>query len=361
MRKPSVLIVDNCLHGMGAGARSAGEELALQLANHGWHAIATSSFRSRLLRLSGMILTIWRRRTGYDVAVVNVFSGYAFIWAEVAVRLLRCIGKPCVLALHGGNLPAFCSRNPRRARRLFEFAAAVVAPSRYLATALRDYRDNVRVLPNGLNLAAYCDVPRGPVEPRLVWIRAFHSIYQPRVAVETLARLRAGYPSVELTMIGRDKGDGSLQSTRRLAIDAHVEAAVHFTGGLDQREIPSRIQCGDIFLNTSTIDNMPVSVIEALASGLCVVSTNVGGIPFLLEHERTALLVPPRDPDAMAAAVRRLLEDPVLAARLSRNGRAAAVESDWSRVLPQWIALLAHCAASPANSALALAPKGRPA
>jgi glycosyltransferase involved in cell wall biosynthesis len=97
---------------------------------------------------------------------------------------------------------------------------------------------------------------------------------------------------------------------------------------------------GDIFLNTTNVDNTPVSVLEALACGLCVVSTDVGGIPYLLEHEEDALLVPPDDAEAMAAAVRRVLTEPGLAERLSRNARKKAEGFDWSVVLPQWERLL---------------------
>jgi len=101
---------------------------------------------------------------------------------------------------------------------------------------------------------------------------------------------------------------------------------------------------GDIFLNTTNVDNAPVTVLEAMASGLCVVSTNVGGIPYMLEDEQDALLVPPDDAEAMAAAVRRVLTEPRLAESLSRNARHKAERSDWAVVLPQWETLLAAVA-----------------
>jgi glycosyltransferase involved in cell wall biosynthesis len=97
---------------------------------------------------------------------------------------------------------------------------------------------------------------------------------------------------------------------------------------------------GDIFLNTTHVDNTPVSVLEAMACGLCVVSTNVGGIPYLLEDEYDDLLVTSDDPVAMTTAVRRLLIEPGLAPRLSRNARQKAEQFDWSNILPQWEALL---------------------
>ncbi len=102
----------------------------------------------------------------------------------------------------------------------------------------------------------------------------------------------------------------------------------------------------DIFLNTNRIDNMPVSVVEAAAFGLPVVSTNVGGIPYLLEEGKTGLLVPTDDPGAVAAAVSRLLADPGLARRLSTNGRSLAEQSAWPRVREQWLGLLERVARS---------------
>jgi Glycosyltransferase len=93
-------------------------------------------------------------------------------------------------------------------------------------------------------------------------------------------------------------------------------------------------------LNTSRVDNTPVSVLEAMACGLCVVSTNVGGISYLLEDGHDALLVPSNDPSAMAAAVHRILVEPSLAKHLSYNARKKSEQFDWSNILPQWEALL---------------------
>jgi glycosyltransferase involved in cell wall biosynthesis len=110
--------------------------------------------------------------------------------------------------------------------------------------------------------------------------------------------------------------------------------------GVPHDEVPTWLSKGDIFLNTTDFDNTPISVLEALACGLCVISTNVGGIPYLLDDEHDGLLVPPDDVQAMTDAVRRLLTESDLATRLSQNGRDKAESFDWSRVYPQWETLL---------------------
>jgi glycosyltransferase involved in cell wall biosynthesis len=85
---------------------------------------------------------------------------------------------------------------------------------------------------------------------------------------------------------------------------------------------------------------MPVSVLEAMAFGLCVVSTEVGGVPELIQDGVSGLLVPPRSPQAMVAAVLRLVRDPALAARVSHNARELAASRDWGRLVPPWERLL---------------------
>jgi glycosyltransferase involved in cell wall biosynthesis len=92
-----------------------------------------------------------------------------------------------------------------------------------------------------------------------------------------------------------------------------------------------------IVLNASLVDNTPNSLLEAMACGVPIVSTNVGGIPFLVQHAVTAMLVPAQDPDALADAMCTVLDDPLLAARLVENGLHVAQRCEWSNVYPLWI------------------------
>ena len=91
-----------------------------------------------------------------------------------------------------------------------------------------------------------------------------------------------------------------------------------------------------MFINTTNVDNTPVSVIEAMALGLPVVSTNVGGIPFLLEDGVDALLVEPNDQEAMCRAIERLKSDPELVKQLTLNARKKVENFDWEVVKHQW-------------------------
>jgi len=335
-----LLMVGNFLSAV-RNTHSVCEDLAARLAQGGWDVVTTSAKPGRASRLADMVQTTWRNRDKYSVAQVDVYSGAAFRWAEIVCWLLRRAGKPYILTLHGGDLPRFSNRYPRRVGRLLNSATAVTVPSEYLLQNMVRYRRGLRLIPNGLDLDSYIFRVRAKPAPRLVWLRAFHQIYNPSLAPRVAALVRQQFPGVQLAMAGTDKNDGSWRATRRVARQLGVFDSVQWLGGVPKAQVPTVLDSGDIFLNTTNFDNTPVSVLEALASGLCVVSTNVGGLPHLLTNEVNALLVPAEDAEAMARAVSRILTEPGLAERLSADGRQLAERFEWSAILPEWQALLA--------------------
>jgi glycosyltransferase involved in cell wall biosynthesis len=341
--RPSVLLVGNFLSAT-RGTRGVCEDLALGLKAAGWSVITTSSCPGRLARLADFLLTVWRQRKRYQVAQVDVYSGPSFRWAEWVCQALRIIRKPYILTLHGGNLPAFARRHTNRVRHLLQHAGAVTTPSAYLFEKMQFYRKDLVRLPNSLEIGKYPFRHRDRPEPNLMWLRAFHNLYNPSLAVKVVALLAKDVPSVRLMMIGPDKRDGSLRLAKDLAFKLGVLDRITFTGPVPKDTTPQWLNRGDIFLNTTNADNMPVSILEAMACGLCIVSTNVGGIPYLLEDERDALLIPAADEAEMAGAVQRLVTEDSLAERLSRNGRQKVEEFDWSDVCPRWEKLLIETA-----------------
>ncbi|MCE5308731.1 MAG: glycosyltransferase family 4 protein [Acidobacteriales bacterium] len=209
---------------------------------------------------------------------------------------------------------------------------------------MRPYRHDIGFIANGLRVADYPWELREHPRPRLIWLRAFHRIYNPALAPQVLARLLKVQPDARLTMIGPDKQDGSLQHVLRDAEILGVSGRLTIVKGVRKEEVPSYLQQGDIFLNTTNVESFGLSVAEAMACGLCVVSTNAGALPYWLTNERDALLVSRDNVEAMTDAVIRLLKEDDLARRLSLNARRKVEEFDWSRVLPKWEELLCSVA-----------------
>ena len=338
-----LLMVGNFLSSSG-GRRGVCEDLADRLREAGWPVRTTSSRIGRLPRTLEMIWSVLFWRDQYDVAQVDVYSGAAFLWAAATVALLYALGKPCVLSLHGGNLPALERRWPNLVRKVLQTAAVVTAPSSYLVREMSEARRDIRMVPNSLDLPRYQFIARSNPAPRLIWLRAFHAVYDPESAPAVLALVLVEFPEATLTMIGPDKGDGSLARTRATGERLGVSSRLKIVEGVPKQRVGEVLNLADIFLNTTTVDNAPVSVAEAMACGLCIVSTNAGGIPDLIEDGTEGLLVPSGDAAAMAAAVICVLRDGSLAARLSRAARRRAEGYGETAVLNEWDRILREAA-----------------
>jgi glycosyltransferase involved in cell wall biosynthesis len=310
-----------------------GEIVADLLRAEGWPVIEFSSAPSRYRRLYEIVAGLIRHRREIDVVSLQVFGGPSFVVEDIASRIARRFHIPIVMVLHGGDFPNFVQRHEKWSRAVLERAAEITAPSPFLKRTMKQLGFRCEVIPNVLDLALYPYRHRTGLKPNLFWMRSFHPIYNPEMAVQVLARLRKDYPAATLTMGGQDKG--LLGGVQTLAQSLGVADSVRFPGFLNADSKISQFEQSDIFLNTNRIDNMPVSVVEACAMGIPVVATDVGGLRDLLTDGETGLIVPDEDIDAMEAATRRLLRDRELAGRISANGRALADKSAWSAVKPQ--------------------------
>lgn len=311
-----------------------GEVLADLLRADGWDVRETSTQPSRVLRLVDTVVCLLRWRRSIDIVVLSVFSGPAFVMADVSSAVARFLRIPIVAVLHGGNLPVHVHRHPRWSRRVLSRARRIVAPSGYLATDDLLLGRSPVLIPNVVDLSGIEYRERSRVRGQILWMRTFHPIYNPSLAVRALCLLHDDHPDIRMTMAGQEKG--LTDAVRDEVASSGLTDVVTFAGFLGRDEKRDEFNRHDVFLNTNRVDNTPVSVIEAAAAGLPIVATEVGGIPHLLTHEHDALLVPDDDEDAVTEAIGRLIDDADLAARLSRNGRRLAEQSSWPVVRERW-------------------------
>ncbi|HEX6533933.1 MAG TPA: glycosyltransferase family 4 protein [Gemmatimonadaceae bacterium] len=317
-----------------------GEILADRFAAAGYALRATSRAASRWARLADIARSLVRWRGDVDVLLVQSYGGPSFVVEDLATFLGRRFGWRVVLHLRGGAMPEFFARWPRWTRRVLGRADAVVAPSTFLARAVEPYSAvPARIIPNVIDVDAYPFVLRERAAPRLFWMRSFHPIYNPVMALRVLARVREAHPDATLAMGGQD--NGMLREVRAEAERMGLAAHVRFPGFLDHAAKLREARAADIFISTNRVDNTPVAVIEAAALGLPVVSTDVGGVSHLIADGETGLLVGSDDDAAMAGAVLRLTSDALLVRRLSAAGRALAERSGWALVHTEWDRLFA--------------------
>lgn len=335
-----ILYLGNMLSRHG-GSVSVIETMAPRLAE--LHPLrAYSSQRHQVLRLLEMLWAILAHVRSANIVLIDAYSSpRAFLYLWVTSQLCRLLRIPYMPILHGGDFPQRLQQWPRLCAMVFRHSRFNVAPSGYLSTAFENHGFRTELIPNVIELGQYPFKHRKTLSPQILWVRAFHQIYRPDLAIQILAALVRKYPQAGLCMVGADK-DGSMEQCLELAQRLGVAEKVEFTGRLSKSEWIGRSSHYDIFLNTTNFDNMPVSVIEAMALGLPVVSTDVGGLPYLIEHEQTGLLTAPENSEAMTEAILRLLSDAELSGKLSLAGRAKAETLSWETVKAKWLEILAN-------------------
>jgi glycosyltransferase involved in cell wall biosynthesis len=313
------------------------EVLGKFLETDGYQVAYASSEKSKIRRFSEMLRKTFALRTRADYVLIDTYSTQNFWYAFAVSQLCRLLKVKYIPILHGGNLPVRLNRNPVLCKMIFKNAHVNVAPSGYLQEAFEDAGFKVSRIPNPFQAVAFPLFERKNIGPKLLWVRAFSPIYNPEMAVKVVENLKTDFPDVTLCMVGPDKS-GMLENIKELARKKNLD--IIFTGRLPKEEWASLSTQYDIFINTAHTDNAPFSIIEAAALGMAIVSTDVGGIPHLLEHRKTAMLVGDNDHTAMADAVREVVQNNELQRNLIANSRHLAAESDWQSVCQKWSEIL---------------------
>lgn len=314
------------------------ETLGLQLEQEGFTVFYASDKKSFPIRLLDMVYAVFKYWNQVSYILIDTYSTKAFWYAFVSSQLARIFNIKYIPILHGGDLPTRLKNNPTLCRMVFTNAYQNVAPSGYLKHAFeKEGYMNVVHIPNSIEINKYDFKQKSELIPKLLWVRAFATIYNPQMAVKVLYELKKTHPQATLCMVGPDK-DGSMLKTKKVADDLGV--SVLFTGKLSKDEWTTLADDYNVFINTTHFDNTPVSVIEAMSLGLAVVTTNVGGIPFLLEDRKEALLVPDSGILEMVSGIREVLENPDLFQQLTTNARRKASVFDWETVKQEWFKIL---------------------
>jgi len=269
--------------------------------------------------------------------VVHIFSASytSFLLAPLpAVIVARSLGKPVVLNYHSGEAPDHLRRSALARYVLRNAAHLNVVPSPFLRDVFASFDIAAAVVPNTIDLARFAYRAREPLRPHLLCTRNLDRVYNVACVLRAFARIQAERPDARLTLVGSGPEEPALRAlAARLGL-----RDVTFAGRVPPMDIHRYYADADIYVQTPAIDNMPLSLLEAFASGLPAVSTRVGGVPAMLTDGVHGLLAPEDDDVAVAACVLRLLDSPAYARMLAAAARAACVAYEWPATRELWLA-----------------------
>ncbi|WP_206613436.1 glycosyltransferase family 4 protein [Parahaliea mediterranea] len=293
-----------------------------------------------LFRLLPYLWQCWRLLGRVDLVHLMANSGWSWqLFATPLIWLASWRRVPVIVNYRGGGAAEYLEQAAPRVLPTLRRASVLAVPSGFLQAVFNGYGVPSQVVPNIVDTRCFAPVERLPdraLPLRLAVTRNLEPIYGLDTAIRALAHLQKARPGSTLTIAGSGPQRAALEA---LAAELGLAGAVYFAGRLSREEIAALYAQSDVLLNPARVDNMPNSVLEAMACGLPVVSTAVGGVPYIIDDGATGLLVAPDAPEAMAEAVLQLVDD---AARYRAIAAAALAQTrayTWPAVREQWLNL----------------------
>jgi len=283
-----------------------------------------------------MYLPSLARLAACDVAHVFSASYASFLLAPVPAMLAaRMLNKRVVLHYHSGEAEDHLEHWGPLVHPWLRLADEIVVPSAYLERVFARYGYHVRVIPNFVDLVSFRYRERRPLTPKFLSTRNLEAYYGVDVLIKAFARYQQNDPLATLTIAGYGSQESKLRSLAKRVADRGIE----FVGRVEPAGMPRLYDEADIFLNASVVDNQPVSILEAFAAGLPVISTPAGDIPSMVRENETGLIVPLNDPRAMAAAMVATIERRERALDMAARAHEELSRFTWPAVRDAWRAL----------------------
>lgn len=286
-----------------------------------------ASVRKRLL----MLPKLQREAKGYDVLHIHCCSGWGFLPAVLGVTVGDRLGKRVVLTYHGGGGEAFFHKHPRLVRKYLTQTDVNIVLSGFLANVFKKHALPFVLIPNVVEFDESLFRRRESITPNYICIRAHEPLYNIPCILRAFKRVQQEIPQASLTLVGSGSQHEKLM---QLASDMKLNN-VSFVGRVDNSEIYSYLDQADVMLSAPTTDNMPVSLLEAMNAGLLVISSRVGGVPYIVEDGKTGWLFASDRNDELAERMLWAVQHQERTLSMIANARQAVKMYRWDNIKQQ--------------------------
>jgi glycosyltransferase involved in cell wall biosynthesis len=258
-------------------------------------------------------------------------SGLSFFLQSVPLLCMgRALNKKIIVNYRGGNAGRFLRRWSALAVPLLRLAGEVAVPSQYLQRVFAEHGITAQLLPNIADTDLFPYRERQVYLSRLIVTRHLEPMYNIDGIIRAFVIVQRRFPEAMLAIVGSGSEETRL---KKLAVNLGLHNVI-FHGLVSPENLPALYSQYDIYVNASSVDNFPGALVEAACSGLPIVSTRAGGIPDMIRHRETGLLVDVGDHVGLANSVIQLVEEPQEAGKLARSARLWAEQFAWKNVFP---------------------------
>lgn len=270
--------------------------------------------------------------------VIHVFSASytSFVLSPTPALLVSLLfSKPTILNYHSGEAEDHLSRWKRTAVPTMRMFDRIVVPSKYLVEVFERFGLHAEAIFNFIETERFKFRERNFQCPVLLSNRNFETHYGVDNTLRAFRIIQNAIPGARMIVVGDGPQREQLLNLAKELCLTNIE----FRGAVNPDKMPGIYDEADIFLNSSIIDNMPLSILEAFSSGLPVVTTGAGGIPFIVEDRKTALVIGVNDPNELATSALELIRDQQLARDLAHRARNEVNRYRWAEVKKRWLAV----------------------
>ena len=254
--------------------------------------------------------------------VVYLLTGFFdfFFWITFpALILIKIHKKRVILSARGGKAQDFFEKYKPVIKSILKQVDVITTPSSFLREAfVKVLQLNPIVIPNVADLTQFTFKQRNIFSPKLLVTRSLEEIYDIDCVIRAFKTVHDRFPDARLGIVGDGEERKHLE---HLASRLKLDDCVVFHGSIKHDEIQDLYAQYDIFVNASRFDNFPGSILEAFASGLPVVTTKAGGIPYMVEDGVTGLVVDVGNCAGLAENVLKLIQQPELGRSMAQNAR----------------------------------------
>ena len=279
-----VLLICNYKPGVG-GISGQVEILQRKLREEG-HIAEVFSTKSSVWKRLLMLPILRREAKDYDVLHIHCCSGWGFLPAVLGVTVGNQMGKRVVLTYHGGGGEAFFDKHPRLVRKYLTRTNVNIVLSGFLAEVFKKHSLPFVVIPNIVEFDESQFRKRESLHPDYICVRTHEPLYNIPCVLRAFQKVQSVLPEATLTLVGDGSHHQQLMSQTETMGLRHVS----FTGRVENSDIYHYLDQADVMVSSPKVDNMPVSLLEAMNAGLLVISSRVGGVPYMIDDQITGLL-----------------------------------------------------------------------
>lgn len=328
-----ILFICNYKPGVG-GISGQVEVLQSHLREEGFTADVFST-RGNLFQRLLIFIHLHQLAKEYDVLHIHCCSGWGFLPAIIGVSAGRFVRKRIVLTYHGGDADRFFYGHTRLVRHFLSRTDTNIVLSGFLERIFNQYDLSCTIIPNIVELDSSLYKERTNLDPKFICIRSHEPLYDIPCILKAFQRFQKQIPEATLTLVGDgSQHDFLISLAAKMGLDNVV-----FTGRVDNSRIYEYLDKADIMLSSPTVDNMPVSLLEGMNAGLFVISTNVGGVPYMIDDGITGRLFPKGDDKALADLMMSVISNQATSKQMISEAKARIEQYTWKGVRKRILSL----------------------